>query len=132
MAVSGQHPTLTALLPETASGHTEWERWVGPSAGLDILEKTEREKKIFSPTGIRTADHPTRILVSTLTMLYQSLESVTDTGYLTKILQLYILRRSSMIVNHKLGKPEKIKLIYPLGHNSNVKADGCKTGVPTT
>jgi len=65
-------------------------------------------------------------------MLYQSLESVTDTGYLTKILQLYILRRSSMIVNHKLGKPEKIKLIYPLGHNSNVKADGCKTGVPTT
>jgi len=40
-------------------------------------------------------------------MLYQSLESVTDTAYLTKILQLYTLCRSVNIVNYKLGKPEK-------------------------
>jgi len=64
-------------------------------------------------------------------MLYQSLESVTDTGYLTNILQLYTLCRSVMIFNYKLGKPE-IKLIYSLGQNSNVKADGCERGVPTT
>lgn len=105
---------------------THWTgRWVGPSDGLDILEK---RKKIFAPTGIRTADHPTRSLVSTLTMLYQSLESVRDTGYLTKILQLYTLCRSVMIVNYKLGKPgKKKKRALLFGTKSKYK-----TGVPTT
>jgi hypothetical protein len=101
---------------------------VGPSAGPDIWEK---RKKILAPTGIRTTGHPTRTLLSILTMLYQSLESVTDTGYLTKILQLYTLCRNENIVNYKLGKPEK-KTYYFLGQNSHVKADGCKTGVLTT
>jgi hypothetical protein len=83
---------------------------VGPSAGLDILGK---RKKILAPTGIRTADHPTRTLVSILTVLYQSLESVTDTGYLTKILQLYTLCSSVNNVNYKLGKPgKKIDLLF--------------------
>ena len=70
------------------------------------------EKNNFSPNGIQTAHHPTRSLVSILTMLHQSLESVTDTGHLTMILQLYTLCRSVMIINYKLGKPKKIVLLF--------------------
>jgi len=85
------HDTLNRKL----GGPQCWSRYFG------------EHKKIFAPTGIQTVNHPTHSLVSIVTILHQSLESVTDIGYLTNILELYMLCRSVMIVNYKLGKPEK-------------------------